>query len=130
MCIVDPVVRRRQTAEKKHVYKAIRDEQARQKEQQREKQQQQNQNNGNNINNNNNSASSSSSFPDMEKLRSAILCHTKGGRDRALARGNEYARAQQRTLGLGGRKSITSTSMKNLFLAGCRTQSAAVVGQK
>lgn len=117
MCIVDPTIGRRQTAEKKYVFKVIREEQARQKKelqqkQQEQQQQQQQQDNQNSSSNSSSSSSSTTSFPDMEKFRSASLCYTKAGRDRALARGNEWARAQQRTLG-------RTSSMKNLFAA-CR----------
>jgi len=114
MCILDPTVRKRYTAEMKHVYKVIREEQARQKKEWEQKKKTRN----------TNKSTFPPPFPDMEKFRSVSVCHTKGGRDRALARGNEYARAQQRSLGLGWTRA-SSSSMKNLFVS-FRIQSAAV----
>mmetsp|Transcript_34858 Transcript_34858/g.39787 ORF Transcript_34858/g.39787 Transcript_34858/m.39787 type:complete len:310 (+) Transcript_34858:77-1006(+) len=69
MCYSDPNYHRRQTSERKYAYKVIRDEQNRQKQ--------------------------NCSFPDIEKIRSLSILHTKKGRDRAISRGNEYARQQQ-----------------------------------
>lgn len=124
MCIL-PAVCKRYIAEKKYVYKVIREEQTRQKKElQQQQQQQQEPQLQNRIKNGdiNKSTSSSRAYPDLEKFRSVSVSHTKGERDRALARGNEYARAQQRSLGLGGLRN--PSSMKNLF-ASFRTQSAA-----
>ena len=108
MCILNPSTRERHMAEQKYIYKVIREEQARQMKdrQQRQEQEQQNQTKKRSTDNNKNR----SSYPDLEKFRSVSVYHTKGARDRALFRGNEYARAQQRSLG-----SIRTPTMKNLF---------------
>jgi len=113
MCITNPAIRRRYIAERKYVFKVIREEQARQKKEWQQQQQNQTENSDDDKNNNNKNTSSSF-YPDLEKFRAVSVVHTKGGRDRALARGNEYARAQQRSLGLGGLRN-SSHSMKNLF---------------
>lgn len=112
MCFLTPTMPKRNSAEKKHVFKVIREEQARQKKEMQQKQP---------YDDNNKSATSPRLYPDLERFRSVSVCHTKGGRDRATARGSEYARTQQRTLGLGGMR--TQSSMKNLF-ASFRKESA------
>jgi len=122
MCF-NPAILKKYTTEKKVVYRVIREEQARQKKECQLKPQQKQQHNQT-MDNGNDKKNSSSPYPDLEKFRSVSVCYTKGGRDRALALGNEYARAQQRSLGLGGIRS--SSSMKNLFVS-FRTQSAATV---
>lgn len=119
MCRQDTTVRPRHDAEKKYVYKVIRDEQYRQRKEQRQKQEQQNQAT---MSKDKTKNSAASSFPDLEKFRSVSLIHTKDARDRAHARGTEYARAQQRMLGVA-----KSSSMKNLFKAARRTQPTTVV---
>ena len=99
MCLVDTKIRKRRIAEKRYVYRAICDEQNKQKQ--------------------------SCSYPDMDKFRSVSLIHTKGERDRALSRGNEYARyAQQEQQQNQYNNMRKSPSMKNLFL--CRQPAATV----
>lgn len=126
MCMQDKALRQRYASERKYIYKVIRDEQARQKKELRQKQEQQNQTTIKEKTQRRSASSpAAASFPDWEKLRSVIVLHTKGARDRALARGTEYekyARAQRRSLGLA-----KTSSMKNLFKAACRTQSASIV---
>jgi len=119
MCTFNPTLHRRYASEKKHVYKVMREEQARQKKEKQHLLQQKNQSSDTECNANN----LSPTYPDMGKFRSVSACHTKGGRDRALARGNEYARVQ-RSLDFGGTRSASS-SMRNLF-ASFRTQSASI----
>ena len=99
----------------------VREEQARQKKEWQQQQQNQTRNSDDNT-----KITSPSFYPDLEKFRSVSVVHTKGGRDRALARGNEYARAQQRSLGLGGLRN-SSSSMKNLF-GSFRTLSTPIAG--
>ena len=118
MCILNPSLRRRYTSEKKLIYKVIREEQARQKKEWQQKQQQQNKT----IGDENDKNHFHSLYPDMERFRSVSVCHTKGGRDRALARGHEYARIQ-RSLVYGGTR--TASSVRNLFVS-FRSQSAPV----
>lgn len=122
MCIQDVAVRQRYDTEKKFVYKAIRDEQARQKkeqqQQQKQKQEQQNQP-GTKAKIKSRSLFAPSSYPDVEKLRSVSLSYTKGARDRAQQRGLEYHRAQPRS-GVGSAK---GSSVKNLLRAAYRTHS-------
>lgn len=122
MCIQDVAVRQRYDTEKKFVYKAIRDEQARQKkeqqQQQKQKQEQQNQP-GTKAKIKSRSLFAPSSYPDVEKLRSVSLSYTKGARDRAQQRGLEYHRAQPRS-GVGLAK---GSSVKNLLRAAYRTHS-------
>lgn len=124
ICSQDTTLRPRLDAEKKYVYKVIRDEQGRQRKEQRQKQkrEQQNQATVSKYKNRNSAASSASSYPDLDKYRSVSLIHTKDARDRAHARGIEYARAQQRMLGVA-----KPSSMKNLFKAARRTQSTAMI---
>jgi len=119
MCIFNPALRRRYSSEKRHIYKVIREEQARQKKEWQQKQQQQNKTIDDEINKN----CLDSLYPDMERFRSVSVCHTKGGRDRALARGQEYARVQ-RSLVYGG-TGTASSSVKNLFIS-FRSQLAPV----
>lgn len=98
-CLVDQAVIKRRATEKKHVYKAIRDEQSRQKKERRR-----NLANGEVFTKPN----SSSSTANMEKIRSACMCYTKGARDRAVARGNQYARERPRRPGVGRNISFSS----------------------
>jgi len=112
MCTLNPTLRRRYEAEKKHIYKVIREEQGRQKKEWQQKQQQQQ---NKTINDESNKDDFNSHYPNMEKFRSISVCHTKGGRDRAHARGNEYARVQ-RSLVYGGIRT-SSSSVRNLFVA-------------
>jgi len=107
MCILSRMTLKRYASEKKQVDKAIREEQVRQRKEWDQQQK-------------NNKDTSTFSYPDTEKLRSASVYHSKAGRDRARARGIEYARYQQRSQGLGLRR---ATSLKNLF-ASFRTQAA------
>jgi len=99
MCYSDPNYRRRQTSERKYAYKVIRDEQNRQKQ--------------------------ICSYPDIEKIRSLSIPHTKNGRDRAISRGNEYARQQQQQEQKeqqqrnGNHRGRTSSPSKSRFLL-CR----------
>lgn len=111
MCILSKMTLKRYASERKHVYKAIREEQARQRKEWDQQQK----------NKKDNKNTSTLSYPDMEKLRSASVYHSKGGRDRARTRGIEYARYQQRSQGLVARR---ATSLKNLF-SSFRTQAAA-----
>ena len=115
MCCLTSVIPKRNIAEKKHVFKVIREEQARQKREWQQKQQKRKTTDNDNI------TDSPRYVPDLEKFRSVSVLHTKGARDRGAARGQEYARAANRGLGLGGQRS--QSSMKNLF-ASFRTQSA------
>jgi len=115
MCHLNPVVPRRNLAEKRKVFRVIREEQARQKKEMQQKQQDEE--------NKDENTPSPRLYPDLEKFRSVSVSHTKGGRDRASARGSEYARALQRGgFGLGGVRT-KQPSMKNLF-ASMRKQSA------
>jgi hypothetical protein len=108
----DPNYRRRQTSEKKYLYKVIRDEQNKQQKQ-------------------NCTSTNPYTKYDMDKFRSVSLTQTKNGRDRAISLGNEYAREQRQqqqkdeqqnqrnnnnnnTNNRGG-GFTSSPSMKNLF---------------
>jgi len=128
----DPNYRRRQTSEKKYLYKVIRDEQNKQQKQ--------------------NCASSSTKNPytkyDMDKFRFVSLTQTKNGRDRAISLGNEYAREQRQqqqkdeqqqhqrnnnnnnnntnTNNRGGGGFTSSPSMKNLISLGLQIQNNKV----
>lgn len=117
MCM-NPKLRQRYTAEKRYVYKVIRDEQTRQRKEQQQKRNQQNETIEVNTKRN------SSSYPDLERFRSISLPYTKSSRDRAIARGNEYARSQH---GSSGPLRSRSPSMKNLFRAAYRSPSTAAV---
>lgn len=99
MCYLNPMVPRRNLAEKRKVFRVIREEQARQRKEMEQRQQ------------NGEDATLPRLYPDLDRFRSVSVCHSKGGRDRALARGSEYFRATRQT------------SMKNLFLS-MRKQSA------
>mmetsp|Transcript_2279 Transcript_2279/g.5214 ORF Transcript_2279/g.5214 Transcript_2279/m.5214 type:complete len:264 (+) Transcript_2279:189-980(+) len=125
MCIQDVAIRQRNNTEKKYIYKVIRDEQARQKKEKEQEQkqdpEQQNQL-GMKFKTKTRYPFAFVSYPDEEKLRAVSLHHTKGARDRALARGIEYARAVQRNGGIA-----RGPSMKNLFKAACRTHSGTLV---
>lgn len=112
MCYLTSVIPKRNLAEKKHVFKVIREEQARQKKEWQQKQKKRSENDNN--------ADLQRRIPDLEKFRSVSVGHSKAGRDRAITRGTEYARSVQRSLGVGGTR---SSSRKNLF-ASFRTQSA------
>jgi len=109
MCYSDPNYRRRRTYERKYAYKVIRDEQNRQKQ--------------------------NCSSPDKEKVRSLSIPHTKNGRDRAISRGNEYARQQQQQQKKeqlqqrndNHRKCGTSSLCKSRFLRGRYAQKTAMV---
>ena len=92
MCYLNPMVPRRNLAEKRKVFRVIREEQARQKKEMEEREQ-----------NKENGTALPRLYPDLDKFRSVSVSHTKGGRDRALARGSEYFRATRQT------------SLKNLF---------------
>ena len=116
MCILNPTLRRRYASEKKHVIKVIREEQARQKKEWEQKQQML-QDKTKDSETESDEDNSNTTYLDMGKFRSVSVCHTKGARDRALARGNEYARAQRSLRS-------ASTSMRNLF-ASLRTQSGS-----
>eukprot|EP00535_Pseudo-nitzschia_heimii_P006209 CAMPEP_0197187636 /NCGR_PEP_ID=MMETSP1423-20130617/16241_1 /TAXON_ID=476441 /ORGANISM="Pseudo-nitzschia heimii, Strain UNC1101" /LENGTH=245 /DNA_ID=CAMNT_0042639269 /DNA_START=83 /DNA_END=820 /DNA_ORIENTATION=- len=115
MCTLNPTLRRRYAAEKKHVYKVIREEQSRQKRELQQKLLQQNK-----TIDDQSKKHCHLLYPNMEKFRSVSVCHSKGGRDRALARGNEYARVQ-RSLVYGVTR--TTSSVRNLFVS-FRTQSS------
>lgn len=111
MCVLNPTLRRRYASEKKLVFKVIREEQDRQKkewQQQKQLLQEKNKDLDGECNEN----YISSTYLDMGKIRAISLCYTKGGRDRAVARGSEYARAQRR---------YASASVRNPF-ASLRTQ--------
>lgn len=114
MCYLTNTIPKRNIAEKKHVFKVIREEQARQKKEWQQKQK---------NSENDKETESPRRIPDLEKFRSVSVSHTKAGRDRAANRGTEYARSVQRSMALGGTRS--TSSMKNLF-ASFRTQSAIV----
>lgn len=105
MCILNPAIQKRNEAEKKYLYRAVREEQARQKKEWQQKQLQ---------TETNGKTTSSTPYPDLEKFRSASVSHTKGERERALARASEWARAELRNQGLG-RTRMLSSSKKNLF---------------
>jgi hypothetical protein len=119
----DPNYRRRQTSEKKYLYKVIRDEQNKQQKQ--------------------NCTSTKNPYTkyDMDKFRSVSLTQTKNGRDRAISLGNEYAREQRQqqqkdeqqnlrnnnnnnnnTNNRCGGGFASSPSMKNIFLLGRQIQ--------
>jgi len=112
MCYLTPIIPKRNIAEKKHVFKVIREEQARQKKEWQQKQQKKTENE--------NDTDSQRRVPDLEKFRSVSVGYSKAGRDRAVARGIDYARSVQRSLGVAERR---SSSRKNLF-ASFRSQSA------
>ena len=117
MCIRDNAVRQRHIAEKKYSFKVIRDEQGRQKKELQLKQEQK----YDRTTIDKTKIFSAIFNMDDEKLRSASLVYTRGARDRALGRGIAYARAEQSFA------SAKSPSMKNLFKAARRTQSATMV---
>lgn len=85
--------RKRREAERKHLHRAIRDEQNRQKR--------------------------TGSYPDPDKLRSASLSWTKGERVRALARGAEYARSSRsdNNNNNSNTRTVSPSAVKNLFAA-------------
>jgi len=133
----DPNYRRRQTSEKKYLYKVIREEQNKQQQKQ------------------NCASSSSTKNPytkyDMDKFRFVSVTQTKNGRDRAISLGNEYAREQRQqqqkdeqqqqhqrnnnnnnnntntnTNNRGGGGFTSSPSMKNLISLGRQIQNNKV----
>jgi hypothetical protein len=119
----DPNYRRRQTSEKKYLYKVIRDEQNRQQKLQQQK----------------TNTNPSYTKYDMDKFRSVSLTQTKNGRDRAISLGNEYSREQRRQQQKDEQQKqqqrnnnnnnnnrgggfTSSPSMKNIFLLGRQIQ--------
>jgi hypothetical protein len=79
--VCDESLLRRQTGERKDLYKALTEEEARQKEE--------------------------GSFPDLERFRAVSLKHTKAGKERAMAKALEDAKEQQREL----RKSVSMKNL-------------------